>query len=656
MKNQKFSLSDVPLEQNVNDFGTEGYVQGLERFISHAATPITIALQGEWGSGKTSLMNRLYNDLCGDDKEFIGININTWEYSMLASPEETVVKIIGQLVFSLTEHDEKAYSKVKRYMRSALNFAWGFGREAAKGIAPGAGYIIEGLHVPNECPGVKEDDNSSVSITELRKTLANAIDKSLSDTNKQGVLIFVDDLDRLNPPLAVQLLELLKNIFTLSNCIFVLAIDYDVVVKGLEPKFGKLSDANEREFRSFFDKIIQVPFSLPVNNYKPMNFVLNSLAEIGYFSEGEKSVRFIEDNIEKIVVSSVGKNPRSIKRLINTLSLLDCIGKCAAKEKLDNSLEAKVMNFAIVALQICYPKIYNILSQNPIFANWDETIASKLDIHLKDEDVKEINGDVILDALCERDVFLSKCHKEILDLLEIIDRNAEKIAKERNMEEANKYDSAKVIKEMIDRSSYTNVSTSAEFEDFDRKSLIYRLHDNVWEYVSKKKPNIKRIHYKRNTGNGGYYVYMPNDECFEVIFQPSQTERLVKGKLENNIALKVFMDVWNRRPDRLKELPYEEVINDPEVKNVIAPLAETVERLSQYGVIEGRTYEENLIFTNLFEEYKYRKDELWEAISGTVEYWVNQKTASGFEDKYIVSAIGDLIIAAYEMNSRAINL
>ena len=48
MNNKKFSLSDMPLSVSVNDFGVEGYVKGLERFIEHAATPLTIALQGEW--------------------------------------------------------------------------------------------------------------------------------------------------------------------------------------------------------------------------------------------------------------------------------------------------------------------------------------------------------------------------------------------------------------------------------------------------------------------------------------------------------------------------------------------------------------------------------------------------------------------------------
>ena len=85
MGKNKSSIADIPLSSTTNDFGTERYVDGLVKFITNSAAPITIALQGEWGSGKTSLMNRLYNDLCTEGKDFIGININTWECSMLSS-------------------------------------------------------------------------------------------------------------------------------------------------------------------------------------------------------------------------------------------------------------------------------------------------------------------------------------------------------------------------------------------------------------------------------------------------------------------------------------------------------------------------------------------------------------------------------------------
>lgn len=65
------SVSDIPLMKGPNDFETKRYVDGLVEFIKYSVSPLTIALQSEWGSGKTSLMNRLYTRLCGDNSEFV---------------------------------------------------------------------------------------------------------------------------------------------------------------------------------------------------------------------------------------------------------------------------------------------------------------------------------------------------------------------------------------------------------------------------------------------------------------------------------------------------------------------------------------------------------------------------------------------------------
>jgi len=221
--------------------------------------------------------------------------------------------------------------------------------------------------------------------------------------------------------LAVQILELLKNIFTLDNCIFVLAIDYDVVVKGLEPKFGKFNDTNEREFRSFFDKIIQVPFSLPVNNYRPMDFVLKSLFDIGYITDIERSIPMVKNTFAKIVESSVGKNPRSIKRLINTLSLLDCIDICGNNTNNEGlSMDDKFLNFITVAIQICYPKIYKMLSLKPGFTSWDTEFASKMGIKYKSNDSSDEQWEEILECACKTDAFLSKHNEDISQLLNLV--------------------------------------------------------------------------------------------------------------------------------------------------------------------------------------------------------------------------------------------
>ena len=54
-----------------------------------------------------------------------------------------------------------------------------------------------------------------------------------------------------------------------------------MVVKGLEKKFGPKTEQNEREFRSFFDKIIQVPFSMPTGAYAIDNFLKENLSKFG---------------------------------------------------------------------------------------------------------------------------------------------------------------------------------------------------------------------------------------------------------------------------------------------------------------------------------------------------------------------------------------
>jgi predicted KAP-like P-loop ATPase len=96
----KTSVVDLPRQKGEEDlFSIDKYKNGLIQFVNNAETPITIALQGEWGSGKTSLMNSLQDELCGDLnysdqetnlKDFYGVWINTWQYSLMSSREETL--------------------------------------------------------------------------------------------------------------------------------------------------------------------------------------------------------------------------------------------------------------------------------------------------------------------------------------------------------------------------------------------------------------------------------------------------------------------------------------------------------------------------------------------------------------------------------------
>ncbi len=629
----KTSLSDIPFKECVNDFGTERYVNGLIKFIENSSAPITIALQGEWGSGKTSMMTRLERALCSkEDSQFIGVNINTWEYSMMSSPEMTVYKILAKLVRELTGENSDSKKKVSKILRGLYRG----GREALKMI-PGVNVAVEMAKIPTDI-SVDEKDNDA-SLSELREELQQVINSRIADTGQRGVIVFVDDLDRLNPPVAVEILELLKNVFTLDNCIFVLAIDYDVVVKGLEPKFGKLTDKNEREFRSFFDKIIQVPFSLPVSSYRPMDFVLNALVGIGYLKDIDTSDPNVRARFSSVVESSVGKNPRSIKRLINTLSLLDCIAQCGSEKDEVATMDEKLLNFIIVAIQICYPQIYRLLVHKPGFTSWDAVFAHKEGVALSTDGQEAQEWGDILEAACSIDKYLTQHISDIINLfsmiIEILGRSNITTSDAIGMK----------LKQILDKSSVTGVNADVNAEDFDKKDLIGKLHNNVVERIKQLRPDITRYQLKRNTGNGGIYIWFDDDAYFDVTFTPAINSK-------NEIALRIWLDFHIARPERMGGMSFDELLQDEQLSSSLTALdAILAPLLKSAWYFNGRTYDgQSSYFSSFVDELRYIHKMGWMAgdITNNPQYWIDLQKPSHFEDSKIVDTIAKVLIANYD--------
>ena len=515
------SIIDQPVTLSRNDkldekdkFGITRYERALTEFIRRADTPLTIALQGEWGSGKTSLMNLLKYHLCeADDAQYFPVWINTWQYSIMSNPESSIVSILQGIIYQLGnavgESDEKKqkignmFANVGKIAAiAAMNIA---------GKVVGAGAVGSELNDAAE-EAKKQQDRDPVTgdskIAELRRSIADFIALILKNEEgkphpRKGFLFFIDDLDRIDPPVAVQILELLKNIFDLEHCIYVLAIDYDVVVKGLKPKFGELTDKNAREFRSFFDKIIQLPFAMPVGSYRIDNFLIDALGRIGYLTDEEKQNEELKSNLSEMARYSVGTNPRSLKRLTNILSLIQLMAEDvdngsgnADQLTSEEKLIDKQVNFGLVCLQIVYPLVYNTLLEYPNFRHWgDETadstdggkilLAKKLSLQelSKEQQSKlEKQGELFDDPwekmlfrICLKDSYLSSRANDISLLLNKISslvpmgQGEDKAIVEKEHDDA--------VAEMIDRlirfSAVTNVHVTEEtvaakkIEDFN---------------------------------------------------------------------------------------------------------------------------------------------------------------------------------------------
>ena len=139
-----------------------------------------------------------------------------------------------------------------------------------------------------------------------------------------------------------------------------------------------------------------------------------TLFSINYISKEQSEDDEFTSTLSDITRLSVGSNPRSLKRLLNSLSLINCINFEEEDENSDNEIST-IISYALVNIQIAYPPIYSLLVKEPNFITWGEKIAMQLNLPQLDEtvqaklnDQEEFDEDweKILFRVCDRDLFL----------------------------------------------------------------------------------------------------------------------------------------------------------------------------------------------------------------------------------------------------------
>lgn len=345
--NKKQGLTDEAA--TVDLFNINKHLDGLSRFIKACNTPMTISIQGSWGSGKTSIMKMVEHEI---EKDVIPVFFNTWQFSQFELGNSLAFSMIKVLLNKLHDNDENFIKRFTLLCSNALT-------TALKSVS------IYNINVDlKKCTEKTADDNYAEQIETLHQHFQEVVDRACEREHKDRVVIFVDDLDRLVPSKAVELLEVLKLFLDCKQCVFVLAIDYEVVIRGAIEKYGFASYNSEkidekernREYekgKSFFDKIIQVPFKVPVAIYDIKNYLKDGFNKINFNIDDND----LQDYID-LCASSIGSNPRSLKRLLNAFLLLTFIGEGSID--LNNKDKAKLL-FAALSLQQYNEKIYNLI-------------------------------------------------------------------------------------------------------------------------------------------------------------------------------------------------------------------------------------------------------------------------------------------------------
>jgi hypothetical protein len=398
---------------------------------------------------------------------------------LLSTPEEALLKIINEII------DEMIDSDIDKAKQDKI-------KKTASTIFKGA-LRVGGAMINSKIGDITDEllETKGNSIRQLRENLNSLADEVMNRTTNpyRKIVIYVDDLDRIEPKEAVKILELLKNIFSINGCVFVLAIDYQVVVKGLEDKFGKRTEENEWEFRAFFDKIIQLPFMMPMGQYNIGKYVGTLLNQVGFLQNNEID----ENTIDNIISYSIGGNPRSLKRLVNSLSLIAIFLKVQNNQNKDilTNKNKKTLLFALVCMQIAYPAIYEFMSKNPNYIEWDSDLAYSY-TKLKEEEDKEkfdkefsnIQKTDEFDEEWEQTLFrvcyiTPRYHKRVIEISKLLNFIKDDIL------ENEKEDLETIIAEVISETSVTSVSVTDDTQTNTKKhqKIKYETFESYKENV-----------------------------------------------------------------------------------------------------------------------------------------------------------------------------
>lgn len=245
-------LNDQPT--SIDLLGRRPFAESIARVIVTQTDPApqVIAIDGEWGDGKTTVFGFLAEAL--DQRGFKVAWFNPWRFK----DEETMLR--GFAITLAEKLGVQVLNKSDQLIEVAVDRGALF--EESAGIF-GLASLGRLFHI-----GAKSLRQSVEQL--LGKT------KGLLNQHAQRVTILVDDPDRLEADQLLALFRLIKLTADFEWLTFVLAMDCSAIIRTVGTRFGGADEG-----RRFLEKIVQVPIRLPdVPHARMREFTLHLIQEV----------------------------------------------------------------------------------------------------------------------------------------------------------------------------------------------------------------------------------------------------------------------------------------------------------------------------------------------------------------------------------------
>lgn len=257
--------TDTPIKDSERDLiGRAPFAERLADILKSAAGPesLVIGLYGSWGSGKTSVINLVENELSRkDDDGKADVSIVRFEPWNYLTAEQLLAQFLKEVGDSLDKHAHgrrKLCGKLRGKRPELLN-AFAAYSEALL-MTAGADASLAGMQLT----GAAVTAFGNLLTSWLRKSTGRAgsvsakkqrLEKELLKYDGR-VVVIIDDIDRLPNDQVRMVFQLVASLAKLPKINYLLSFDEEVVTRAL-------SEVQKCDGAEYLEKVVQVPVRLP---------------------------------------------------------------------------------------------------------------------------------------------------------------------------------------------------------------------------------------------------------------------------------------------------------------------------------------------------------------------------------------------------------
>ena len=311
---------------------------------------LVIGLFGEWGSGKTSVLNMMMNEIKNMEEESesepLIVTFSPWNYS----DKDNLTRLFFHRLITWIEgkdnqsEKKELGKKLKKYVNILDELA------LLPVFGDGLALISVISHVLAAVLKVFGRDwvNKLLEIPDLDKAKEDL--ETILKKSNQKIIVVIDDIDRLTNSQIRDIFHLAKQVGNFPNIVYILSMDREIVCRALQ-------EIHNIDGHEYLEKIIQVPFEIPqMSKGKVRDYLLNQLNQI--ISEIAGEVKVDRRYWDKIFINCIMPyldNLRDANRLINVFRF--------KYEALYQEVSVEDM-IGITTLEVLEPKLYKWIYNN----------------------------------------------------------------------------------------------------------------------------------------------------------------------------------------------------------------------------------------------------------------------------------------------------